>query len=65
MTLILSAHKRDTIFQVSDRLVSYLRPGRRLTSVDQHGNKGVIHGATDGILVIGFSGRAGSVGRRT
>jgi hypothetical protein len=65
MSLILSAHKRDTMFQVSDRLVSFVRPGRDLAPLDIHGNKGVIYRALDGIVAIGFSGRAFIDGRRT
>lgn len=65
MTLILSAHKRDTMFQVSDRLVSSIRPGRDLVPVDTLGNKGVIYKALDGVVAVGFSGRALIDGRRT
>lgn len=52
MTLILSAHKHDTIFQLSDRLVSYVWPGRDPVPLDIHGNKGVIYKALDGIISI-------------
>lgn len=64
MTLVLSAHKRDTVFQVSDRLVS-VALGPDLRPLDVMTNKTVLYLGTDGIVAIGFSGRARLEGKRT
>ncbi len=64
MTLVLSAHKRDTVFQVGDRLVS-VALGSRLQPWDVMTNKTVVYLGTDGIAAIGFSGRARLEGKRT
>lgn len=64
MTLVLSAHKRDTVFQVGDRLVS-VALGSRLQPWDVMTNKTVVYLSTDGIAAIGFSGRARLEGKRT
>jgi len=65
MTLILSANRRETVIQVGDRLVSQVSPGREPKPLDVLSNKSVIYRATDGIVTIGFSGRARLEDKRT
>lgn len=64
MTLVLSAHKRDVVFQVADRLTSAAFPRGRLEPLDVLTNKTVVYLATDAVVAIGFSGRARLGGRR-
>ena len=65
MTLVLAAHKRDTVFQVSDRLVSQVSIGRSPKPLDVVTNKSVVYLAKDAIVAISFSGRAFLENRRT
>lgn len=64
MTLVLSAQKRDVVFQVGDRLTSAAFPRGRLEPLDVLTNKTVVYLATDAVVAIGFSGRARLEGRR-